>query len=208
MNNSATTISIIGTGDMGAAIATALRQRTRSSIKVRGSQVGSVSAAKLVKDLGVAEATDQDITESDVVFVVVPAVTLKSAIAALNSFTGIVVSVAVSSSVGRDGLPSCAEQIAAALPRAKVVNAFTSVWSSVVRDPGSGEKTSVFVCSDDDTAKDTISRLVEEAGFEPIDGGKLSVALYAEVLGMFAVRLALDSGYGQRISFRAFKAGS
>ena len=208
MKNSALKISIIGTGDMGGAIATALSRRTESSIKVRGSTAASASAAKLVKDLGVTQATDQDIAESDVVFVVVPAVALQSAIGALESFTGIAVSVSVSSTVGRDGLPSCAEQIAAALPKAKVVNAFTSVWASVVRDPGPGEKTSVFVCSDHDTGKATISRLVEEAGFEPIDGGKLTNALYAEVLGMFAVRLALDSGYGQRITFRAFKAGS
>ncbi len=192
---------------MGGAIATALSRRTGSRIKVRGSKAGSVSAANLIKELGVAEATDRDLIESDVVFVVVPAVALQFAIAALESFTGIVVSVSVSSSVGRDGLPSCAEQIAAALPRATIVNAFTSVWSSVVRDPGRDEKTSVFVCSDDSAAKSTISHLVEEAGFEPIDGGKLYIALYAEVLGMFAVRLALDSGYGKRISFRAFKAG-
>lgn len=51
-------------------------------------------------------------------------------------------------------------------------------------------------------------RLAAELGFEPINAGKLSIALYAEVLGMFAVRLALDSGYGRAISFRAFQADS
>jgi 8-hydroxy-5-deazaflavin:NADPH oxidoreductase len=43
-------------------------------------------------------------------------------------------------------------------------------------------------------------------GFEPIDAGELSIALYAEMLGLFAIRLALDAGFGRTISFRAFQA--
>jgi predicted dinucleotide-binding enzyme len=92
------------------------------------------------------------------------------------------------------------------LPDAKIVSAFTSVWSTVVRNPGTGEKTSVFVCSDHDDAKAVVFEIARDAGFEPINGGKLAIALYTEALGMFAVRLALDSGYGKTITFRAFNA--
>ena len=86
------------------------------------------------------------------------------------------------------------------------MSAFTSIWSDVIREPGNAGKTSAFVCSDDDDAKAIVMKLADELGFEPINGGKLSVALYAEALGVFAVRLALDSGYGRTISFRAFRA--
>jgi predicted dinucleotide-binding enzyme len=55
-----------------------------------------------------------------------------------------------------------------------------------------------------DDAKAAVSGIAREAGFEPINGGKLAVALYAEALGMFVVRLALVSGYGKIITFRAF----
>jgi 8-hydroxy-5-deazaflavin:NADPH oxidoreductase len=199
-------ISILGTGDMGGAIATALSQRTGHQIAVRGSRLGSASTAELVAALGVAEATADEIAVSDVVFVVVPASAIPEALAPLAGFRGIVVSVSVSASVGQDGLPSSAQRIAAALPNAKIVNAFTSIWSSVVRNPGTGEKTSVFVCSDHDDAKAVVCEIARTAGFEPINGGKLAMALYTEALGMFAVRLALDSGYGQTISFRAFNA--
>jgi predicted dinucleotide-binding enzyme len=52
-----------------------------------------------------------------------------------------------------------------------------------------------------------VSRLATELGFEPVNGGALSMALYAEAMGMFAVRLAMNSGYGRTISFHAFNAG-
>lgn len=84
--------------------------------------------------------------------------------------------------------------------------ACSSIWSTVVRNPSKAGKTSAFVCSDHEDAKAVITSLAEELGFEPVNGVKLGVALYAEALGMFAVRLALNSGHGQTISFRAFQA--
>jgi predicted dinucleotide-binding enzyme len=200
-------ISILGTGDMGGAIATALSRRTEHEIRVRGSRLGSASARKLVETLSIVEATDREIADSAMAFIVVPANAIPQALASLESFRGIAVSVSVSASVAQDGLRSTAERVAVALPNAKVVNAFSSIWSNVVRNPGSVDTTSVFVCSDHEDAKATVSAIAKEAGFEPINGGKLAMALYAEALGMFAVRLALDSGYGKTISFRAFNAG-
>jgi predicted dinucleotide-binding enzyme len=199
-------VPILGTGDMGGAIAQALAERTRHDVAVRGSRPGSASASALINRLALREATDADIEQSDIVFVVVPAKAIPGVAPILKDYRGIIVSVSVSGAVGRDGRKSSAEQLAEALPAAHVVNAFTSIWSTVVRNPGKAGKTGAFVCSDDEDAKVVIMSLAEELGFEPTDGGKLSVALHAEALGMFAVRLALDSGYGQTISFRAFQA--
>ena len=198
-------ITILGTGDMGGAIAQALAERTRHAVAVRGSHPGSASASALINRLALREATDADIEQSDIVFVVVPAKAIPEIVPVLQNYRGIIVSVSVSGTVGRDGQKSSAEQLAEALPAARVVNAFTSIWSTVVRNPGNAGKTSAFICSDDEDAKAIVRSVAEDLGFEPINGGKLSMALYAEVLGMFAVRLALDSGYGQTISFRAFQ---
>lgn len=193
-------ISVLGTGDMGGAIVQALKERTEHSISVRGSHPGSVAAA-LIHRLGVQAATDEAIEESDIVFVVVPAKKISQVVPALKAYRGILVSVSVSGTVGQDGQKSCAAQIAEALPAARVVNAFTSIWSNVIRDPGTAGKTSVFVCSDDEDAKAAITSLAQELGFEPINAGQLSVALYAEALGMFAVRLVLDAGPAARSAF-------
>jgi predicted dinucleotide-binding enzyme len=183
-------------------------ERTSHTVSIRGTRIGSASAAALAQRLEVSEASDTDIEQSDIVFVVVPSKAIPDIVSILRDYRGIVVSVSVSSTAGLDGEKSSAERLAEGLPEARVVNAFTSIWSDVIRNPGSGAKTSAFVCSDHEDAKEVIMRLAEELGFGPINGGKLSMALYAEVLGMFAVRLALDSGYGRTISFRAFQANS
>lgn len=198
-------ISVLGTGDMGAAVATALSQRTDHSVAVRGSSPGSASAIRLIDELGLQQATESEIEGSDVVFVVVPPQAIASIVPTLEGFTGILVSVIVSRTVALDGQPSSAEVLAATFPRARVVNAFTSMWSTVMRNPDTATRTSAFICSDHEDARTLVSDLATELGFEPVNGGKLSSAIYAEAMGMFAVRLALDCGYTQAISFRAFQ---
>ena len=197
-------ISVLGTGDMGGAIVTALHHRTNHTVYVRGSDEASASAQKLVDELGVAAATRNDLLISEIVFVVVPPTELGRAAITLGEYTGIVAAVSVSREVGRDGQPSSAETLAALLPRAKVVSAFTSMWSDVVRDPGTEGRVSAFIASDDEDAKVVISALARELGFTAINAGSLANALYAEAMGMFAVRLAIDSGYGRTMSFSAF----
>lgn len=199
-------ITVLGAGDMGGAILQALTERTRHIVADRGSRLGSASATALVDRLGVREASEADIEHSDIVFAVVPAKAIPAIEPLLQEYRGIVISVSVSGAAGRDGQKSVAEQLADAAPGTRAVSAFTSIWSDVIREPGNAGKTSAFVCSDDDDAKAIVMKLADELGFEPINGGKLSVALYAEALGVFAVRLALDSGYGRTISFRAFRA--
>ena len=197
-------ISVLGTGDMGGALATALHERTDHAIYVRGSRDASISAKNLVDEFGLAAASLNDLLTSDVVFVVVPPAELSQVAAKLDHYTGIVVAVSVSREVGRDGQPSSAETLAVALGGAKVVSAFTSMWSDVVRNPGTEANVSAFIASDHDDAKAVVSALAKALGFQAIDGGPLANALYAEAMGMFAVRLAIDSGYGRTISFSAF----
>ena len=93
-------ITALGTGDMGGAIATALSRRTRHTVQVRGSRIGSPSASQLIATLGIHEATDRAITDSDVVFVVVPAVAIPRAVAMLAGYWGIVVCVSVPTPLG------------------------------------------------------------------------------------------------------------
>jgi prephenate dehydrogenase len=54
-------ISVLGTGDMGGALTTALRKRTPHNIFVRGSGSASQSARKLRSELSLPEASDEDI---------------------------------------------------------------------------------------------------------------------------------------------------
>jgi 8-hydroxy-5-deazaflavin:NADPH oxidoreductase len=64
-------ITILGTGDMGGAIAQALAERTLHAVTVRGSRPGSASAAALVDRLALREATDADIEQSGTTIIVI-----------------------------------------------------------------------------------------------------------------------------------------
>ena len=103
-------------------------------------------------------------------------------------------------------MTSAAERLAARLPGRRIVNAFTSVSSSIVRNPGTGERPSVIVCSDDTAARTVVMGLAEEIGFSGINGGGLRSARYAEGLGLLWTSLAFDAGYGERVTFRVYVA--
>ena len=202
-------LAVVGTGDMGSAIATALVQRSKHDVSVRGSRRGSPSAVRLARRLGVAEADDRALREAAVVFVVVPWEAVEAVSRLLAACRGILVSVVVpwaNDGDPRTDMVSAAERLAGLLPHARVVNAFTSVSSSVVRDPGRGEKPSIIVCSDDARARRVIMRLADELGFTGVNGGALRSARYAEGLGLLWTSLAYDAGYGERVTYRVFVA--
>jgi len=138
---------IIGTGDMGSALAAALKQRAGHDVRVRGSHLGSHSAIGLVQQLGVSEASHHDFMVANAVFVVVPWGAIAATAKLLHSYVGIVVSVVVPWSNGGDprtDMISAAEHLSRFLPGARVVNAFTSISSTLIRNPGRGEKPSVI----------------------------------------------------------------
>lgn len=70
------------------------------------------------------------------------------------------------------------ELLAAHIPGARVVKAFNTMQWEALRDRGNpdagDERLALFVASDDQAAKDTVSRLIEEIGFAPVDTGNLS----------------------------------
>lgn len=194
---------------MGSAIATAFVRRSKHAVSVRGSRRGSPSAVRLARQLGIDEAGAQALRDAAVVFVVVPWEAVDAVSRLLAECRGILVSVVVpwtDDGDPRTDLISAAEKLAGRLPHARVVNAFTSVSSSVVREPGSGEKPSVIVCSDDTKARRVIMRLSEELGFSGVNGGGLRSARYAEGLGLLWTSLAYDAGYGERVTYRVFVA--
>ena len=144
-------IVVIGTGRMGGAFATAFAKRTSHAVSIRGSHAGSSSAAALSRQLGLRVADDKELLAADVVFVATPP-------AALKGYVGIIVSAMVPGAGGyelkRDEGISAAEQLAGLVPTRRVVTAFTSISSALIRNPARGEKPTVFTCADDKAAHD------------------------------------------------------
>jgi predicted dinucleotide-binding enzyme len=97
---------------------------------------------------------------------------------------------------------SSAEAVAAAAPAAKVVKAFNTTFAgTLVPGEVAGQPLDVFLASDDDDAKATVRRLVEDAGLRAIDAGPLARARELEALGYLhmALQQPLDTGFGSAV---------
>ncbi len=93
---------------------------------------------------------------------------------------------------------SGAEEVAArAPPGARVVKAFNTVAAPIVAQaaavPG---RLSLLYCGDHATAKRVAAGLIVDAGFVPVNAGRLEVAREVEALGRLLVDLVYRRGPG------------
>ncbi|MEY3222532.1 MAG: hypothetical protein RLZZ203_1388, partial [Cyanobacteriota bacterium] len=100
---------------------------------------------------------------------------------------------------------SSAEEIAKLLPGVPVVKAFNTIFAEVM-EPGKqifdGQKATGFYCGDDAAAKAVAAKLIEDAGFEPVDAGVLQNARYLEPMAQLNIQIAYGLGGGTNVAFR------
>jgi predicted dinucleotide-binding enzyme len=98
---------------------------------------------------------------------------------------------------------SAAQELAAAAPHAKVVKAFNTTFAGTLAGGGkvAGQPLDVFIASDDEDAKRTVGRLVEDAGLRPVDAGPLRRARELEALGYLhmGVQEPLGTGFSSAV---------
>ena len=98
---------------------------------------------------------------------------------------------------------SAAEEIAKTVPGALVVKAFNTVFALVLAegaDFGGGQAVSVFVASDSEPAKQTVTALAQSMGFATVDAGGLKNARYLEPLAGLNIYLGYGAGLGTSIA--------
>jgi NADPH-dependent F420 reductase len=173
-------ISIIGTGNMGQAIA-AVTGRGNHSVQLLGK--------------GDA-ATD---ISGEIVVLAVPYTAISSVIADRgDSLAGkIVVDITNpvdfltfdALTVPADG--SAAAEIAAALPDSRVVKAFNTTFAATLASDMVGDlPTTVLIAGDDTDAKSTLAGVLSTGGLRAIDAGGLKRARELEALGFLQLTLA------------------
>lgn len=80
---------------------------------------------------------------------------------------------------------SLGEKIQKLLPEAKVVKAFNSVGAALMINPHFEQGTpTMFICGDDPNAKNKVSEIIRQFGWEPYDCGSLVAARALEPLCM------------------------
>ena len=97
---------------------------------------------------------------------------------------------------------SVAQEIAAAVPGAKVVKAFNTTFAGTLVDGQvAGTPLDVFMASDDDEAKQAVQQLAADGGLRAIDVGPLALAHQLEGAGYLnmAVQPALGTNYGSAL---------
>lgn len=201
-------IAIIGTGGIGSGLASVLA-RTKHDIVVADRKGGTEAAAKLAgRGLSVRAAeVRQAIEAADLVILAVP-YGAAAGLAEVADFAGKIV-VDVTNPVKEDfsGLQvgnttSAAEEIAKALPGAKVVKAFNTVFAQVYEQGLSFGETPVqtFVAADDADAKAVVVALAKDAGFDARDAGSLSNARHIEPLAYLNIQFGYMLGQGTQIA--------
>jgi predicted dinucleotide-binding enzyme len=67
-------------------------------------------------------------------------------------------------------------------------------------------KVTVFTCVDDNAARSAAIALSKGIGFEGVDAGHLDASRNIENLGLLVGQLAYGSGFGNRVTLRAYVA--
>ena len=93
---------------------------------------------------------------------------------------------------------SAAAEIAAALPGARVVKAFNTTFAATLKSGVVGDQpTTVLIAGDDAEAKALLAEVVTEGGLSVVDAGSLRRARELESLGFLQITLAA----GEKISW-------
>lgn len=200
-----TTIAIIGLGNMGKGLAKRLAGKTDLVLTSRDETAATAFAATLPAGVTVL-GQDAAIAKAEVVVLAMPyAKTL--AVAANPALAGKVV-LDMSNPITPDfsGLllgysTSAAEQVQQAAPRARVVKAYNTIFSSLFDRPtAETANIPVFIAGDDEAAVAAVEDLVKLSGFAVERTGGIEAARLLEPLGMLNIRLGYGLGHGTGIA--------
>ena len=201
-------ITIIGTGNMGRALATRA-VAAGHTVTVLGTAAEKAQA--LAGDLSgdVRAAAIGDPISGDVVVLAVWYQVLDDVLGRYSDQLDGKVVVDITNPVDTETYApltieagSVAQEIAARVPGARVVKAFNTTFAGTLVDGQvAGEQLDLLIASDDDEAKALVSRLASDGGMRPIDAGPLALAHHLEALGYLnmAIQPTLGTNYGSAL---------
>ncbi|MEN0128009.1 MAG: NAD(P)-binding domain-containing protein [Brevundimonas sp.] len=185
-------VTIIGAGNMGAAIAARLISGGAAV------QVLTRDASKVTID-GATHGTIGDALSGDIVILALPYPAVAGVLEqyagqlegkVLVDLTNPLDFATFDSLVVPEG-SSAAAVVAAAVPEASVLKAFNTNFASTLATGTAGaEPTTVLVAGDDADAKAALAAVVESGGLQVVDAGSLRRAHELEALGFLQLTLA------------------
>ncbi|MCG6566836.1 NADPH-dependent F420 reductase [Tessaracoccus sp. ZS01] len=174
-----TSISIIGTGSMGQALAS-MAKRGGNNVQSIGSDDTSEATGDIVVLAVPYPAVDQVLTQRGASFAgkIVVDITNPVDFETFDSLT-----------VPADG--SAAAEIARKLPESRVLKAFNTTFAATLAEGKVGDlTTTVLIAGDDADAKAKLAEVVRSGGLNAIDAGSLKRARELESMGFLQITLA------------------
>jgi predicted dinucleotide-binding enzyme len=191
-------ITIIGTGNVGQALATSAH-RAGHDVTIVGRDAAKASTTAAELGVQSASTTGPAAANADLVILAVPADALAQV---AQDLTGVVDGKTVVDATNRmqpdATTASNAETLQERLPAAHVVKAFNTSFASRQADPQvNGIRVDGYVAGDDATAKQQVLDLAEQIGFSPVDAGPLASSRTLEGLAWINISRNLDGGSWQ-----------
>jgi predicted dinucleotide-binding enzyme len=190
-------MTVIGTGNMGSAIAS-VAAKGGASIQIVARDIAK--AQQLAAQVGGTADEFGDALTGDIVVLALPYLALEDVVKTYGAALAGKVVVDVTNPVDFatfDGLTvpsdsSAAAQLQAALPGAKVVKAFnTNFAATLFSGEVGGVPTTVVVAGDDDIAKAQLTEIISAGGVVVADAGGLKRARELEAVGFLQMVLAV-----------------
>ncbi|OYU80640.1 MAG: hypothetical protein CFE23_07905 [Flavobacterium sp. BFFFF1] len=195
-------IAFIGIGNVGFALAARLQKCRHEIIIAADKASDSVTKALLQNPDFTTAATQKAIDSSDVVFLATPFMANEEVLKTL-SFNGKTLvdctnPVGPGISHGLNSVISGSERVQQWAPDAKVVKAFSIYGFENLAEskfPHPGILPVMLLSGNDLKAKITVSLLIDDLGFRPLDTGSLDQALHLEHLTLLWIKMVRRDGH-------------
>jgi len=200
-------IAIIGTGNVGGALATNWSKKGHN-IHLGVRDVNQFKGMDLLKnDHTKALSIKEAIAQSEVVLISTPPTAIFEIIEQIGDVSGKVIIDATNSVRQAPDPYKTVYHCLADQTKAEVVKSFNSTGFENMLNPiYNGEGIDMFMAGDSDIAKKTASQLAMDAGFGScMDFGKSDKVELLEKLALSWINLAIMQGHGRNIAFKVVK---
>jgi len=171
-------IGIIGSGNIGTAVGKKVVEAGHELI-ISNSR-GPETLAEKITEIGLkaTAGTVLEASKQEVVVIAVPWSKISEAVKGLPNWKNRIVIDATNQPpeliIAEETLTS-SEVVSKALPGARVIKAFSSLYAQYIDGEVNGGKRVLFYCGDDLEAKSIVKGLFDQMGFYPVDLGSLAI---------------------------------
>ena len=202
------TISILGAGNVGLAMAGAFTRRGETVVLGVPQPAKYAAAVAALGERARVTTTAEAVAAGEVVILAVPYAAVAAIAQSVDDWQAkVLVDATNPLAPGLAGLTlgtttSGAEELARMARGARVVKAFNSTGAENMADARyPGGVPMMPVCGDDAQARQRVMALATLIGFEAVDMGPLMAARYLEPFAMTWIHLAFRQGFGRRFAF-------